>query len=84
MLNGPASHGFAASSFDDAVDGAGIGSPAIAPWLDESIDEAVLLYSLIESAKLAGVERAAYIRDTTRRAIEARGTVALPTDLLGQ
>jgi hypothetical protein len=37
--------------------------------------------SVIESAKLAGLEPSAYIRDATRRAIEAPGTVTLPADL---
>lgn len=43
---------------------------------------AALFYSLIESAKLAGAEPAAYVREATRRAIESPGTVTLPRDLL--
>ena len=42
---------------------------------------AAIFYTLIESAKLSGVEPAAYIRQATRRAIEAPGTVTLPSDL---
>jgi transposase len=43
---------------------------------------AALFYSLIESAKLAGVEPAAYLAEATRRAITNPGTITLPTDLL--
>ena len=42
---------------------------------------AALFYSLIESAKLAGVEPAAYLTEATRRAIANPGTVTLPRDL---
>jgi transposase len=42
---------------------------------------AALFYSLLESAKLAGVEPAAYLAEATRRAIAAPGTVTLPSDL---
>ena len=42
---------------------------------------AALFYTLIESAKLAGVEPAAYLAKATRRAIAAPGTVTLPRDL---
>jgi len=36
-----------------------------------SVDEGqALFYSLVESAKLAGLELAAYLADATRRAIE--------------
>lgn len=43
---------------------------------------AALFYSLIESAKLVAVEPAAYLAETTRRAIATPGTVTLPADLL--
>jgi transposase len=43
---------------------------------------AALFYSLIESAKLVGVEPAAYLAEATRRAIANPGTVTLPSDLL--
>ncbi len=43
---------------------------------------AALFYSLIESAKLAGVEPAAYLAEATRRAIATPGTITLPTDVL--
>jgi transposase len=43
---------------------------------------AALFYTLIESAKLAGVEPAAYLTEATRRAIATPGTVTLPADLL--
>ena len=43
---------------------------------------AAVFYSLIESAKLSGVEPAAYIREATQRAIESPGTVTLPSSLL--
>jgi transposase len=42
---------------------------------------AALFYSLLESAKLAGVEPAAYLAEATRRAIANSGTVTLPSDL---
>jgi len=43
---------------------------------------AALFYSLIESAKLVGVEPAAYLTEAARRAIANPGTVTLPSDLL--
>ncbi len=42
---------------------------------------AALFYSLIESAKLCGVEPRAYLRETTRRAVRNPGTVTLARDL---
>jgi transposase len=42
---------------------------------------AALFYSLLESAKLAGVDPAAYLAEATRRAIASPGTVTLPRDL---
>ena len=42
---------------------------------------AALCYMLLESAKLAGVEPAAYLAEATRRAIATPGTVTLPGDL---
>jgi hypothetical protein len=42
---------------------------------------AALLYSLIESAKLCGVEPRAYLGEAARRAIRDPGTVTLPRDL---
>ena len=42
---------------------------------------AALFYSLLESAKLAGVEPAAYLAEATRRALANPGTVTLPSDL---
>ena len=44
---------------------------------------AALFYTLIESAKLAGVEPAVYLAEATRRAIANPGTVTLPHDLAG-
>jgi transposase len=44
---------------------------------------AALCYTLLESAKLAGVEPAAYLAEATRRAIATPGTVTLPRDLRG-
>jgi transposase len=41
---------------------------------------AALLYSLIESAKLCGVEPRAYLREATLRAARNPGTVTLPRD----
>ena len=41
---------------------------------------AALCYTLLESAKLAGVEPAAYLAEATRRAIAMPGTVTLPRD----
>ena len=43
---------------------------------------AALFYSLFETAKLVGVEPAAYIAEATRRAIDNPGTVTLPRDLV--
>jgi transposase len=42
---------------------------------------AALFYSLLESAKLAGIEPAAYLAAATRKAIENPGTVTLPSQL---
>ncbi len=42
---------------------------------------AALCYTLLESAKLTGVEPAAYLAEATRRAIATPGTVTLPRDL---
>ena len=41
---------------------------------------ATLLYSLIESAKLAGVEPRAYLGEAARQAIRNPGTVTLARD----
>ena len=43
---------------------------------------AALFYSLIESAKLVGVEPGAYLAEATHRAIATPGTVTLPAALL--
>jgi hypothetical protein len=40
-----------------------------------------LLYSLIESAKLSGVEPRAYLRDPTLRAVRDPGTLRLARDV---
>jgi hypothetical protein len=40
-----------------------------------------LFYSLIESAKLAGVEPRAYLREATLRTVRNPGTATLPRDL---
>ena len=42
---------------------------------------AALFYSLIESAKLCGVEPRAYLSETARRAIRSPGAVTLARDL---
>ena len=42
---------------------------------------AALFYSLIESAKLGGVEPRAYLREATLRAIQSPGTIILERDL---
>jgi hypothetical protein len=42
---------------------------------------AALSYSLIESAKFAGIEPRAYLGEATRRAIRNPGTVTLARDL---
>ena len=44
-------------------------------------EAAALFYSLLESAKLAGLEPAAYLAEATRRTIAAPGRVTLPRDL---
>lgn len=45
---------------------------------------AALFYSLIESAKMAGLDPAAYLEEATRRALANPGTVTLPRDLLAE
>jgi transposase len=45
---------------------------------------AAVFYSLLESAKLAGLEPAAYLAEATRRAIANPGTVTLPRHLVAQ
>ena len=45
---------------------------------------AALFYTLIESAKLAGVNPKHYLREATRRAIATQGTVTLPRELLAE
>ncbi len=42
---------------------------------------AAVFYSLIESAKLCGVEPRAYLREATLRAVRSSGTVTLARDL---
>ncbi|HUK62171.1 MAG TPA: IS66 family transposase, partial [Dongiaceae bacterium] len=42
---------------------------------------AALCYTLLESAKLAGIEPATYLAEATRRAIATPGTVTLPREL---
>ena len=42
---------------------------------------AALLYSSIESARLARLEPRAYLKEAAFRAIQNPGTVTLPTDL---
>ena len=42
---------------------------------------AALLYTLFETAKLAGVDPHAYVLEATRRAIASPGTVTMPSDL---
>jgi len=42
---------------------------------------AALFYSLIETAKLAGVEPRAYLREATLRAVRNPGTATLPRSL---
>ena len=44
---------------------------------------AALCYTLLESAKLAGIEPAAYLAEATRRAIATPGTVTLSRDFAG-
>ena len=45
---------------------------------------AALFYSLLESARLAGVDPAAYLAEATRHAIADPGTVTLPHDLVAR
>jgi len=45
---------------------------------------AALFYTLIESAKLAGLDPAAYLAEATRRVLDNPGTVTLPRDLLAE
>jgi transposase len=42
---------------------------------------AALFYSLIESAKLCGVEQRVYLREATLRAVRSPGTATLTRDL---
>jgi hypothetical protein len=46
------------------------------------VEVAALFYSLIESAKLGGVEPKAYLLHATRAALASPGTVTLPHALL--
>ena len=48
---------------------------------DRGTKVAALLYTLFETAKLAGVDPHRYVLEATRRAIAAPGTVTLPEDL---
>ena len=43
---------------------------------------AALCYTLIESAKLAGLEPDAYLAEATRRALDNPDTATLPSDLV--
>ena len=43
---------------------------------------AALFYSLLETAKLVGIDPATYLAEATRRAIANPGTVTLPRDLV--
>ncbi len=45
------------------------------------VQAVALFYSLIESAKLCGVEPRVYLGETTRRAIRSPGVVTLACDL---
>jgi transposase len=45
---------------------------------------AAIFYSLIESAKLAGLEPAAYLNELTRRSLRNRGTVYLPVEMAAE
>ncbi len=42
---------------------------------------AALFYTLLETAKLSGVDPAAYLRTALERALEHPGTVTLPNDI---
>lgn len=42
---------------------------------------AAILYTMFESAKLAGVDPHRYVLETTCRAVAAPGTVTLPEDV---
>lgn len=48
---------------------------------ERGLEVAALMYTLMESAKLAGVDPAAYLREATLRAIANPGTVTLPNPL---
>jgi len=49
---------------------------------ERGLEVAALMYTLMESAKLAGVDPAAYLREATLRAIANPGTVTLPNVML--
>ena len=51
------------------------------PPLERGTRLAVLFYSLIESAKLCGVEPRAYLREATLRAVRNPGTATLARNL---
>jgi len=42
---------------------------------------AAILYTMVESAKLAGVDPHRYVLEATRRAIASPGTATLPEDV---
>jgi transposase len=50
--------------------------------LERGTQVAALFYGLFETAKLVGVDPAAYLAEATRRAIANPGTVTLPSDLV--
>ncbi len=60
---------------------------AASPWAangsrsERGTRTAALFYSLIESAKLCGVELRAYLREATLRAVRNPGTVTLAREL---
>jgi len=49
---------------------------------ERGLEVAALMYTLMESAKLAGVDPAAYLREATLRAIANPGTITLPSVML--
>ena len=69
-----AARGFSSDSY--AID-----SETKAPRSKRGTRVAALFHSLIESAKLAGVEPRGYLREATLRAVRNPGTVTLARDL---
>ncbi len=69
------------NSVERALRGVAVGRKNHYESRSERGTRVALFYSLIESAKLCGVEPRAYLREATLRAVRNPGTVTLARDL---